>query len=408
MSIPAPKVEIGFDLTDSPIGPFLRLDNPVSGKLDDPNWTLGGTIFFDVTDRMVSIAVSRGKNRQLDQYDVGLANVVLQNNDRAFDPTYEASPFYGNIIPKRSIRISSGGKFTFVGVTDDWNLQYEPNGQSLVSLSATDAFSYFQAQTISARTNEVEKSGERINTILSLPEVNWPVEKRTIDVGIQELVADTMPDATNALSYFKQITASEPGAFFISRDGNVVFQDRRNAAQSGDVALADDGTGIPYIGMRIEYGSELLYNEILISSPAGTAIATDIASQQEYGVLSFTQSDLLINSFADVEQLATFYASKFSQPEYRFESVEILMDELTPTQQADLLDLDMGSVVTISFTPNGIPPAIERSAEIIRIDHGVTTTSHVISLGFSTLDFALVVLDDTQFGKLDSGNALAF
>jgi hypothetical protein len=31
-----------------------------------------------------------------------------------------------------------------------------------------------------------------------------------------------------------------------------------------------------------------------------------------------------------------------------------------------------------------------------------------MSLGFSTLDFALLVLDDAQFGKLDAGNALAF
>lgn len=408
MSIPSPKVEIGFDLTDSPIGPFLRLDNPVSGRLDDSNWTLGGTIFYDVTDRMVEISINRGKNRQLDQYDVGLATVVLQNNDRAFDPTYEASPFYGNIIPKRAIRISAGNEFTFVGVADDWNLQYQPNGQSQVTLNATDAFAYFTTQSISERTNTIQNSGSRIDEILSLPEVNWPLEKRQIDLGIQELLGDTISDGTNALDYIKQVTASEPGAFFISREGKAVFQDRRSAATSGNVVLADDGSGIPYVGMRIEYGSELLYNEIVIGSPAGTAIANDLSSQGEYGILNLTQTNLLINDANDVSDLAVFYASKYSQPEYRFESVEILLDELSLSQQAALLDLDMGSVVTIKFTPNGIPPAIVKSAEIIRIDHAVTTTSHVISLGFATLDFTLFVLDDAQFGKLDAGNALAF
>jgi hypothetical protein len=407
MSIPAPKVEIGFDLV-GPGAPFLTLDDPVRGLLDNTEWLLAGEIFYDVTDRMVEISVNRGKNRQLDVYDPGLASVVLQNNDRLFDPTYTASPFFGQIIPKRAIRISSGDQLQFVGVIDDWNLSYSPNGQSLVSVSCSDAFSYFIEQSILSPTTAVQSSGARINAVLDLPEVNWPADRRQIDTGAQELVDADIPDNANVLRYLQQVTASEPGSFFISRQGNAVFEDRRNAGATGSVILSDDGTGVPYVGMRIQYGSELLYNEIVVSSPAGTAIATDPQSQGEFGIFNLTQSDLLINQLADLESLAQFYSNKYARPEYRFESVEILLDELTPTQQQQLIDLELTDVVQIKFTPNGIPPAIERYAEIIRIDHAITTTSHVISLGFATLDSALFVLDDPQFGKLDAGNALAF
>ena len=96
-----------------------------------------------MTDKVQTIAIQRCKNRQLDQYDPGLANVVFNNNDRTFDPEYEASPFFGQIIPKRQIRISSGGIVQFFGVIDDWNLTYEPSGDSLVAAACSDATSFF-------------------------------------------------------------------------------------------------------------------------------------------------------------------------------------------------------------------------------------------------------------------------
>jgi hypothetical protein len=110
---------------------------------------------------------------------------------------------------------------------------------------------------------------------------------------------------------------------------------------------------------------------------------------------------------AYVQNLALFYAQKFSTPEYRFESVDVVVDELSPANQASILGLEIGDFVTVKFTPNNIAPAIEKIAEIIRIDHDITPESHVVSLGFATLDYFLLVLDDPEFGKLDAG-ALAF
>jgi hypothetical protein len=138
------------------------------------------------------------------------------------------------------------------------------------------------------------------------------------------------------------------------------------------------------------------------------AIALDLESIDEYGIFNLTRTGLLIANAGDVVQLAAFYAAKYGQPEYRFESVEILLDELTDSQQAELLGLEIGDFVTIKFTPNGISPAISKDAEIIRIDNSIDLENHIMSLGFATLDFTLFVLDDAQFGKLDAGNALAF
>lgn len=409
MPVPQPLVEIGFDLTDTGRGPFLRLDDPVSGKLDDPDWVLAGTLFYDVTSKVKSIAISRGKNRELDTYETGLANVVFNNQDRTFDPEYEASPYYGQIIPRRSIRIRSAGEYIFWGVVDDWNLDYDTDGDNTASASCSDAFSFFTTQTLTAGTATPQKTGERINTILSSADVAWPLSERTIETGVQDLGADVIADATNALDYLRTVAASEPGSFFIGGNGHVVFRDRRTAPTSGGITLADDGTGIRYYGMKVVYGSELLYNEVEIGSvAAGTAIAVDTDSAGEYGVRNLTQSGLLMSDPAAVEELAVYYTQKYSKPEYRFEEVSIQVDQLSAGEQAQILGLELGDVVQIKFTPGGVAPAISKYAEIIRIDSGIDPIFHVITLGFSTLDFALLVLDDPVFGKLDNGNALAF
>lgn len=409
MSVPTPKVEIGFDLTDSLTGPYFRLDDPIYGQLDYAPYGLGGTVFFDVTNKVRSVSIRRGKNRQLDQYDQGLANIVFNNNDRTFDPEFTGSPYYGQIIPKRQIRISSGGVIQFFGLVDDWNLQYEPSGDSTVSAACSDAIGQFATQTISVRTNDQQYSGDRVNTILDLPEINWATTSRDVETGQMLLGADTIPDDTSALAYLRTIEKSEPGSLFISKTGDVVFRDRLTAASSGGLVLADDGTGVPYTGMRVQYGSELLANEIVLQNYANTeVIATDTDSISLYGISNLTQTGLLVANQSDLGDMAVFFASKFAQPEYRFESVEVIVDQLPTIQQAQLLGLELGSVVKIIFTPNGIAPAIEKYAEIIRIDHSITITNHVVSLGFATLDFTLFVLDDPEFGKLDSNNALAF
>jgi hypothetical protein len=408
--IPQTKVEVGFDLTETGSGPYLTLDDPVAGKLDDPNWLLGGTLFFDITDRVKSVSVTRGKNRETDTFDPGLINVVFNNNDRAFDPTFEDSPFYGQIIPKRAIRVSTNDRFSFVGVVDDWNLDYRSVNDSTASAAGSDAFTAFTTQTLTGGTQIVQTSGQRVNAILSDPSVNWPESSRQIDIGGQILGADVVEPGTNVLQYLQTVEQSEPGRFFIGKDGSVIFQDRNVAATTGGVVLSDDGSGIPFATAQVVYGSEQLYNEIEIVSAitGGTAIARDTDSQTEYGILNLTRNGLLMSTDTAAEELAVFYAAKYSQPEYRFESVTIDLDELPEAEANQILDLEIGSVVKVKFTPSNIPPAIERFAEVIGVEHSVLPLQHQVVLKFATLDFTLLVLDDTQFGKLDAGNALAF
>ena len=98
--MPAPnvKVELGLDLGTRDPFAFI-LDNDPRGKLDSTEFTLSGDRFFDITPRLVTTTVRRGKNEALDRIDAGLVSITVDNSDREFDPLYQDGPYFGQLIP---------------------------------------------------------------------------------------------------------------------------------------------------------------------------------------------------------------------------------------------------------------------------------------------------------------------
>jgi hypothetical protein len=113
---------------------------------------------------------------------------------------------------------------------------------------------------------------------------------------------------------------------------------------------------------------------------------------------------LLLNSDADSASLASYLLSKYSEPEYRFEALEIELANLNTSQQNEVLSLELTDVVRIKFTPNGIGSAIDKYAIITGIQHRTNSISHRVTIGLSTLDYANFILNDNVFGILDTSN----
>ena len=407
-------VKVGFDATTSTIGNTFVLDDPVRGQLDNPDYVLGGLLFVDVTQYLKSLTISRGKSRELDRYNAGQATVVFDNRTRAFDPTFEASPYYGNIVPRREIKLLYNDVEQFRGFIDDWNLNYDLNGNSTAEASCSDAFSFLANQTLDGGVQTSQLSGARINAVLNDPSVNWSASRRQIMSGQMLLGADTIAPDTIALNYLQLIETTEPGALFIGKNGDVVFKDRSDGpASSGALLLSDTpgGGAVVYRTVSVNYGSELLYNQVVVSRVGGgTAVADDTGSQSEYGIQTLTYTDLLMASDADVDNLALYLGSLYASPEFRFDAVNLDLRSLSTTQANQIMALELKDNVRVSFTPNGIAPAIERYGEVIRIDiaHDVSSLTTDVSLGFTTVSVSPIVLDDLVFGKLDSGNVLGF
>jgi hypothetical protein len=398
-------VEIGVYLTTGDT-PYFRLDDPVKGKLNNVTYRLAGPIYYDVSDYVTSVAVKRGKNRELDRYSAASASVTLNNEDRLFDPLNTAGIFYGNIIPRRQIRIRTGGYDQFVGVIEDWNLDYSVSGESVAQIQAADGFALLAQQTLTPGTATPQLTGERVAAVLSQPTVGWPLQQRNLDAGTNTVGADVFDG--NVLSYLQSVESSEQGQLFMDRSGNVRFVNGAVTVTSelSAVFFSDDGTGVPYTNATVSYGTELLFNQVSVSSPAGTAIQNNTVSQDKYGITQ-TSVDTLLSTYSQTESLASFWVNKYGEPEYRFQDLTVSLEGITGAQANQVLQVELGDIIQIKFTPNQVGAPIERYGQIISIAHAVGPARHDITFSIGSLQYSFLVLDDVGFGILDE-NALAF
>jgi hypothetical protein len=383
------------------------LDDPVAGVLDNTVYTLGGTVFKDITSRVISATTSRGKNRDLDRFSAGSLNITASNEDRAFDPNYASSPYAGAIVPRREVRVTVDGVRVITTTIDDWNYGYSPGGSSRAEIVATDDFTLLARQVLTAGAATPELSGARVSAVLDMLSVAWPEGRRSIDTGESTLGADVFDG--NALQYLQKVSDSEQGLLFIAKNGDLVFRDRLDATPTTAALtdFTDDGTGIPFTLTAVNYGSELLYNQAVVTSGELSAQAGNDRSQIAYGVTS-VELDTLVSTEAQLQNLADFLVQKYGDPEYRFETISVNLDTVGVTYKATCLGLEIGDVVSITFTPNGIGDPIEQYGQIIRISHELEPSRHDMFISVSSLDWTFLVLDDAVFGKLDSNNALAF
>lgn len=382
------------------------LDDPIAGVLDNTEYTLGGIAFQDITNKMMGAAIARGKQRDLDRYSSGQLTVTLNNEDRTFDPLYTGSPYYPQIAPRKEIRVKTDDVIQFYGVIDDWNLAYDPDGRSKAEIIATDNFTLLARQVVTAGTATPQATGARVSAVLDMPSVDWPASQRDIDTGASTLGADVFTG--NALEYLQKVETSEQGALFIAKNGDLTFRSRLDATPTsvGLVTFADDGTGVPYTSVSVNYGTELLVNTVDVTSAAGTAIAQNNRSRTTYGVAE-VQIDTLLSTVAQLENLADFTVQKYADPEYRFDGISMNLDTMGSANKATVLGLELGDVILLKFTPNGIGDPIEQYGQIIGIQHDIEKTRHDMRIGLASLDFTFLVLDDAVFGTMGN-NSLAF
>lgn len=409
MPAPAVKLELGLNLGQGDPLSFV-LDSSTKGVLDNTSYTLGGERFFDITDRLVTTTVRRGKNNALDRIDAGIVNITVDNSDREFDPLYEAGPYYGQLIPRRSVRVSANDYPVFQGFIDDFDIQYEPGKQSVVQISVSDAFSVLANSGLEAFTPASELSGARINAVLDRPEVDWPADQRDIDAGNSVMLDADVAESTPALEYLQLVSDSEFGTLFLAKDGKITYRERNAVPNIPNLVFSDELVGGSYIGIQfadvnIVYGSENLYNRIALENADAipdSAFAEDADSQVLFGPRTLSQTGLLIQDPTQLQFLADFLLARYKAPAYRFETVTVVLDTLTLAKQNAVLDLEIGDIVQVRFEPSDIPPAIEQYCRIIGVNHDWNPGSKNISFSLERLDFAIFILDDAILGELDN------
>lgn len=402
------KVEIAFDLAANGVGNFFTLDDTVKGVLGGASSSpLAGDVLVDITDRVRSVSVKRGRSRTLERTVAGICQIELDNRDRTFDPLNAASPYFGSITPRKQFRVSRDGAAIWTGNVEDWSWQYDLSGDAVAVAQGVDGFAVLANATLTPGTATTEATGTRVGKVLT--DAGWPVTQRVLSAGQATIDDDVVGADVNALSYLEKVSVSDPGLIFVAKDGSFTYRDRADLQDptSGGVTFGPGSGQIPFSEYQAASVTEEMKNAVEVTwyggtAIAGTAVATDTTSQTAYGLFDY-KLDTLLDTAAEAQQLADWLVSTYKDPTYRIDRIGVRLQALTPAQVADVLDLELGDLVTVTWTPNGVGSAITQTVSIDQIEHRANPNEHLVSFTLSQAS-AGFVLDDAVFGLLDSSN----
>lgn len=411
MSTPTIQVMVGFQSTTGFGNPF-QLNDAFYGVLDTAGrGTLGGVTMVDLTSLVESVNITRGRSRQLDQFNAGTATIAFDNASQILNPSNTASPYYPFVLPRCPIQVLANGVPIYTGLVTDWNLDYDISNQDMMYASCADQFTVLANQNLTAVTPSAETSGARINTVLNYSEVNYQ-GPRAIDTGSSTLGAYAIAQDTNVLNYLQQINTSEQGYLFMSASGTLTFKGRSSVLNPvAGATFNTDGTGLPYQTLINQYGDELLYNNISTQSPAGAIQnTTNAASIALYQSQTYQLLDLLNSTTTEVAGLGNYLLGKYQNPILRFTGLSTQMAALSSANQNICLNLDLTNICSVVKNFVVGTPATETQTLIVSgVSHNITPGSHIVSYTFESTDGnQFFTLDDATFGTLSTTNLLSF
>jgi hypothetical protein len=401
------------------------LDDYLKGVLDNTTFVLDGTDdYANVTESTTQVNIRRGRRDQGDQFVAGTMTFTIFDVDGIFSPFDDNGPYYNTpealpgLAPLRQVYFvrydaSNNPEYLFRGRVVNYDYNFSLGGIDTVTVYCADDF-YLLGQTYMDELNvTVQTSGQRITTVLDLPEVDYPTgAARNINAGTVDLGHDaayTVPAGTNALNYLTQINqTAEFGRLFMSRAGVLTFTPRVGNTLSGSVAdFHDDGTEIPYDALGITFEADAVTNRVYIENLGGAnATANDLASQTAF----FIQTNSITNSLLDNSELtdASTYLLN-GNPEPRYNSVETVLGALTTAQRDTVAIVDINDTITIqkTFQTGLTTTVLAQELGVEGVEHEITLDGHRVRL-FTTPTVIVyeLILNDALYGTIDTTNVL--
>lgn len=293
--------------------------------------------WLDIGCDVRSVAVDRGRSRQLDNYTAGTATVVLDNRSDRYNAWNKYSVWgqagtFRTDVPLRVRAVVGGVTFgLFSGTTDQVADSWPDAGADAETVvQATDAFKGLARARIplAAAAGAGEKGGARIGRILDAAAYTGP---RAIDAGVRAFQGETF-DAV-AIDLLDEAREAEWGGLFVDGAGVVTFRDRN--ALTTDPRLTNvqwtfvdrdaDITGATqtcYSDLVLAASDERVVNKATATATGGVAQTAQVAdSVAWFGPRTWTRTDLPLQSDTDVLTLAQLVVADLAYNERRIDAV---------------------------------------------------------------------------------------
>lgn len=394
--------EIGF--SGPGVDQSFKLDSPTRGLLGTARLGPFDAI-VDLSDRVRSLSVARGKSDLTEAVQVGRAQVILDNLDGALDPQNTASVLYPGVQPRRSIRLYADSEQVFEGFVETIALDYTLDGDATVQVSAQDGLSRLGIVSLPTAGLAVseETSGDRIDSVIN-SNANYWSGSLSISPGDSLVASGTATG--NLLQYLRQVETSEGGLLFAGRDGALVFRNRNSVAENpSSLVLADDGSGVFFEGIERASGADDLFNLITAQFGTATVEASDADSQESFGIRELDLGEVLLTT-EPVSQDRVEY--ELVRRKDQLPSVRRVQISQERQVSAPVLQSEVGDRVEVVFTPPGVGQ-LTQDSRIIGVSHNWSVGAGwrtILALRSLQAD-PFFVLDDPVLGRLGTGR-LAF
>ena len=360
------------------------------------------TITYDgqnVTSEAFAVNIRRGRNRNLDEFEPVSGSVTFRNYNANWTPPFLVTPSYllmeersylllengskimleqgsqasgdfGVIELGRSITIDDGAVRVFTGHVEDVLFRYDRSGYTDATIILGDGLttlgnSWFEDDW-TATDNQLP--GERITSVLNRDDIAFPSggSYRNISDGQSPLMGDDVAVGTNALRYCQLVSQSEFGKLFVDANGVLQFKGRYDFPSSTPAAdFDDDGTNLPFSGVDVDYGTELLKSSASVQAVGGPVrMADGSALPTRLGKRNLAVTGLLLRHDGDVRARAAFLAEKYSQTDTRVSALEVILDDLDTSDRATVAGLDIHDTITWTWTPTGSDAEISQTLVI--------------------------------------------
>lgn len=375
-----------------------------------PTWT-------DVSSYVRQIRTRRGRQYELNRIEAGTAEVVLDNRDRRFDPSYASSPYYPNVVPMRKINIQAVWATVtydiYTGYIENWPPDWPAGYDSTVTIRCVDGFKYF-ANALLTLTVPSTGSGWQIKSRVSdlgfdglLVNLSWPNADQSVNAGDSTLQGWTITNG-NVLQQLQLIADSENGYLMMTKDGKLFFRERHFRLTNHDSIVSTgtygDGGGseLPYLELIASFDDTLIVNDIHVTRLGGVEqVAQDATSQARYFKRSLSKTGLLITTDNEAADAAYWLLAQYKDAVLRFRRMTIA-GPMSDTLWGHVLGRDISHRVTVIKRPTG-GGTITQDCFIEGVEHQISRDDWLTSFDLSPASSqAFWVLDDPILSILDS------
>jgi len=217
-------------------------------------------VYDEITADVLSIAIRRGRQSELNIAEIGTLELTLTDPDRKYSPENATSPLYGSLLPRLPIKVeaSLGGKIQlFHGFIDKFVCHPKLDKQTSY-LYAVDGMDFLSRADVSGTLYKNQATGTLVGYILD--DAGWDAAKRDLDTG-DLTVPIGFWSGISALTAIRNLEKSEVGSFaYIDNEGNFVWEDANARTGAASEATFEDN----YQGLKYEYGSKSIYNIVKI------------------------------------------------------------------------------------------------------------------------------------------------